>query len=108
MTDIIKDMSTLTTISEKSLHELMKKEEYCIVSAIFENMKNNEVLTELDIGIGKLLVKIENNSIKYKFIPSESLEHAIVNSYKHDKCVLVDKLNKSLVERITNTYKDIL
>ena len=65
MTDIIKDMSTLTTISEKSLHELMKKEEYCIVSAIFENMKNNEVLTELDIGIGKLLVKIENNS-KYR------------------------------------------
>ena len=108
MTDIIKDMSTLTTISEKSLHELMKKEEYCIVSAIFENMKNNEVLTELDIGIGKLLVKIENNSIKYKFIPSESLEHAIVNSYKQDKCVLVDKLNKSLVDRITNTHKDIL
>ena len=108
MTDIIKDMSTLTTISEKSLHELMKKEEYCIVSAIFENMKNNEVLTELDIGIGKLLVKIENNSIKYKFIPSESLEHAIVNSYKQDKCVLVDNLNKSLVDRITNTYKDII
>ena len=108
MNEVIKDISTLTTINEEYLKSLVAKSEWCICSYIEESILKKETITKIDIGIGFLSVLVEDNSIKYKFIPNKELEEAVRNTIIDDKNPLKLKLEKSLVDRITKIYKEYL
>ena len=108
MNDLTKDISILTTIKEDYLDNLIKKSEWCICSYVEETILKKENITKIDIGIGSLSILVEDNSIKYKFIPSEELENSIRTTIINDKNPLKLKLEKVLVDRITNVYKELL
>ena len=69
MTNIINDISTLTTIPVKTWNKLVKKTNYCICDAVLENTLIDEDITAVDLGIGVLYIKradLEGNIIKYR------------------------------------------
>jgi len=108
MNNIVKDISTLTTIKEDYLNSLVAKSEWCICSYVEETILKKENITKVDIGIGSLSILVEDNTIKYKFIPSKELEEAIRTTVIDDKNPLKFKLEKVLVDKITNVYKELL
>lgn len=108
MDNMIEDISKLTTIQKEYLDSLVAKSEWCICSYIENSILNKESITKIDIGIGSLSILVEDNTIKYKFIPSKELESAIRTTVVDDKNPLKFKLEKVLVDKITNIYKELL
>lgn len=108
MTDILKDVSVLSTIPEETLRRLNEKESYCICSAVEESLLSGEQITEVDIGIGTLCIQHVGDSLQYRFVPSKGLEEEVKETYLSGKCCLSDKLDTALVKRITDAYKDII
>lgn len=108
MINIIKDTAIITTIPEKSLKKLVDKVIYCINEAVVEARLTKQSLVELDVGIGTLLIKLEDESIRYKFVPGQKLEESVKNTFINKQNLLEDALDASLVNKLTNIYKDLL
>lgn len=108
MTDIINDVSTLTMIPKDALLKLNDKVIWCICNQVEEDkLKVNDV-SELNIGIGTLLIQNEEDTIRYKFIPSPALEANVTKTITDGSNPLKDKLEKRLIQKILNTYKTII
>ena len=108
MTNLIEDVSVLSTIPEKTVVKFFKKLCYCICEAVEEDRLNNKDISSLDLGIGVLHIKhTKNEEAKYKFIPSKYLRKAVSMTVEEDKNVLEDALNNSLIEKFTEVYKDL-
>lgn len=108
MNNIIEDISKLTTIPQNALDKLVMKANWCIADSFKESIIAKNDLTEIDIGIGKLLISNLTEEIKYKFIPCEDLEKALISVALDKKNILELTLEKKLVGKILNTYKDII
>lgn len=106
--DIIKDTATITTVPEKALRKLAARGIYCINDAIVESLAGGEQITDLDIGIGNLAVGVVDDKVVYKFTPSQELDSAVKDAVLNRRNLLEGALEAALVERLTNTYKDIL
>ena len=100
-----KDLSTLTTISESTLSKLNTKIVWCITDAVCKSVYNRDESATIDLGYGKLTIKFDNNQVRYRFIPSKELEEAISSAIVNERNPLVDALESSLVDKITNVYK---
>ena len=107
MTDLISDISTLTTISQSSLQELIKKANLCIAHAVFESKQEIETDTEINIGLGKLIIRVDNDQIKYKFIPTTNLSDLIIYTINQNISPLTKIVEDNLVDRINDTYKTL-
>lgn len=105
MNNLIDDLSVLTSIPADKLQKLVDKSEYLIVDALAEGSSNNVV--DIDIGIGNLQL-IDSKVLEYRFIPSKSLEKSINKYLETGYNPLQDTLEKTLVTRIINVYKDII
>lgn len=103
----VEDLSILTTIPNNSLNKLFEKMVWVICNSVEESTLNKENITEIKIGIGTLIIGIENNSIKYKFVPNQLLENSLISTVKDGKNPLVVKLEENFANRIINTYKDM-
>lgn len=108
MIDIIKDTAVLTTIPEKSLKKLIDKNIYCISEAVVEARLSDQKLLELDIGLGILYIQMDDESIRYKFVPGQKLEETVKNSFINKQNLLEDALDAALVNRLTSIYKDLI
>lgn len=106
--NILDDICQLTTIPTASMHKLFDKVGFCIANAIYESYLNDQSIIEANLGIGSLIVSIENNQLIYKFIPSAKLEKNIVDSIIYNKNPLDIKLEETFANRILHTYKDML
>lgn len=109
--DITKDVSTLTTIPEKTLDKYNKKIMYCICEAISEQLSdetNDNDIISLDLGYGTLFVKvIDENNLKYHFKPSDFLDKEIKATLSGEESSLVKYLNESLETKFTDVYKNL-
>lgn len=108
MNNLIKDLSTLTTINEGKLENLFKLIADCIGEEFKETIDSEKSIMEYDIAIGKLFICNKENELKYKFIPSENLENILKGVVKGKRNSLELKVEKSLISAIENTYKDLL
>lgn len=108
MVDVIEDVSKLTTIPVKSLNSLNDKVIYCIVDSVKESCLENLETTELYLGIGTLVIKYVDKSLKYKFIPSNKLNEKMNDLFNKKLNSLENVLETSLVDKIVNTYKDLI
>lgn len=108
MPSLIEDLSILTTIPKATLDQLTEKSYSCICHNIYENILDKETVTTVDIGIGIVKIRLEDNDVIYKFIPSKKLEKYIKQTFTNNESPLVKKVEKTLSNRIINTYKDIL
>lgn len=106
--EIIADLSTLTTIPVKTLDKLVTKSVWCIGDAIEETLNKSEEILSADIGIGVIGIQILNNEIKYKFTPSVQLEKCVREAVINGKNTLEYTVEKTLANKIINTYKDLL
>lgn len=108
MINIVEDVSKITTIPKSYLDKLNEKAVWCICDGIQDELIQGNNIIELDIGIGTLLISSEQENIRYKFIPSEYLEKSINETVTYEHSPLQDQLEQSLINKIVNTYKDIL
>ncbi len=104
--DLIKDISNYTTISTKSFNKINNITKDCISHIIYSGALDDIKDYILDIGIGKLVINITSREIKYGFIPDKELETSIIDALD-GKDKLVEKLEKTLAERLLTIYKDI-
>ena len=108
MKKLVNDLSALTTISINALVELQEKIQLIIAHDVYENYISGNPLCEIDVGIGTLYIKYEEEKIKYKFIPSKKLEENVLTTIKSKRSPLITTLETTLKDRIENTYKDLL
>lgn len=106
--NVIQDISTLTTIPERSLDKLASKVCWCICDGVEESILQGKDITVVDLGIGQLCVQVCSNEIQYKFIPSAKLERYMIDTVVNKKNPMIVNLESTFVNRITKVYKDML
>ena len=107
-TDLISDLSLLTSVPYKTLKNLCDKGNECICHSTLENFDNGENETIIDISIGQVSIVVNGNEIHYRFKPSTKLESMLIDTINTHKDPLVSDIEHSLVVRILNTYKDLV
>lgn len=108
MVNMIENLSTLTTIPEKYLTKLFDKIYYVMSDAVVETALLNKEITEIDIGIGTLLISANKSEIKYKFVPNKKLEQTIKSAVINRRNILANTLESNIVDKITDTYKTFI
>ena len=108
MNSLVKDLSTITTIPEATLSALIDKSTNILCHNVLESILKNENHIDLDIGIGTLHIAVEQDSIKYKFIPYKKLERAIIQAVETKESPLVNSLESLLSEKIQKAYKELM
>lgn len=107
MSNLNEKLSILTTIPEKSLSKLTEKSYYVVSDIILEDIMNDKDVSEIDIGIGTIIIQHSGDSIKYKFIPSRNLDITVKSTVINKKNTLEYILEQTLKDKVTNTYKDL-
>jgi hypothetical protein len=107
MTNVIQDVSTLTTIPLSSLQKLVGKGQDCICHSVYESILNNEEVTELDIGIGTLYIQCNSEEARYKFIPSLMLEKQVRETAQTRESPVILNVEEKLKDKIMYVYKDL-
>ncbi len=105
--NLIKDLNILTTIPTASLDKLEDKVIWLICDNLTESIIKKEKVAEIDIAIGKLIIKIDEENIKYKFIPYKKLEENIKSVVVNGKNPLEIVIEENLSTKFINTYKDL-
>ena len=108
MNSLINDISKLTTIPINVLTKLVDKAFYCISDIVDDAIIEHKKIIDIDIGIGTLYLEINSENVRYKFVPNKELETAIKSTVLNKQNLLRDTLEMTLVNRITNTYKELL
>lgn len=103
----IEDLCVLTTIPTTSMNKLFDQLSWCICNGLCENILDNQEYAEINIGVGNLIISIEDNMLQYKFIPNAKLEQSLVEAVVHKKNALSLNVESAFIKRITNTYKDM-
>lgn len=105
--DLLDDISSLTTIQRVSLDRLILQANKCICHDVQEVLVNNSDCACIDIGVGNLFIDVNKDSVRYRFEPSSKLENSIVNTILTGKSPVVDDIEKSLISKINNVYKEL-
>ena len=105
--DLIKDLSTLTTIPIAALNKLVNKSNYCICYDVKENLSNSENTTLIDIGIGTLSIILDDDTVYYKFKPSKELENSLKSTIMTGENPLVNVIDNTTKDKILNVYKEL-
>lgn len=108
MYDVIDDLKNLTTIDKSTLDRLMNLFNADICHCVCENMLNGETITQMNIGFGTLSIKLEDDEIYYKFIPSTQLEKQVITTIKTKSSPLIEKSEAALVNKIKDVYKELI
>lgn len=112
MSNIVEDVSKLTTIPEKTLTQLLDKFIYCIVDAVNESTLQNRDTTDVDVYFGVLTIKHEvidnNHVVKCRFTPSQKLSKQLADLFEKKLNSLNAVLEQSLADKIIHTYKDLV
>lgn len=109
MTELTQDLSLLTTVPKLQLDNLFDKAMCVVCHSVKEQFDELSSEIQVDIGFGTLYIVLEDNAIKYKFIPHIKLERAIRDSIiGEENSLLTEKAETILKERILHTYKDLL
>ena len=106
--ELNKKISTLSTIPEWAIDKFQKYINLVHSHDIVEQIFENKDVFEIDLWEGKLYIKLEDDALKYKFIPSEDFNEIVKTSIIKKKSRLVDSVTDKLKTAITNTYKDII
>lgn len=108
MVNILKDISTVTTIPHATLTKLSDVSELCICHAIEESLLKGGEVTSIFVGIGTLNIKATDGEIKYKFIPSTKFEESVKQTVLTRESPLINKVEEKLKDKVMNVYKELL
>lgn len=102
------DLKTLTNISSDVIDKLVNKILYIICDDVLDTHLNNNTVTDIDTGIGVLSICVDNNQIKYRFIPSTIVESAVKNTIVDLKSPVKERASKTLAYKINEIYEELL
>lgn len=105
--DLLKDAAVLTTLGPQLMGKISETFEYCISDYVGDARQEDSDLLEIDLGFGKLILLLLEDSIRYKFEPTKSLEKKIVAAYNGEESPIYSHLGKRLLKRLETAYKDI-
>ena len=108
MNSVIEKEEILTTIPEKTLRKLVDIQEYIINDMVEDSMTKGETTTEVDVGFGNLIIRFEDGALRFKFIPSAKFEEELIDTIVNKHNRLTHAIEHSLVNKITQTYKDLM
>lgn len=108
MNVLTSDLSMITDIPKLTLDKLLNIAAQSISSTFYDAIKNKESTCSIDIGIGRLYIKADNDTIKYKFIPSKELDNLNMRVITAHENPLVVAVDSSLKDKILNTYRGLL
>lgn len=108
MTDIIDDLSKLTGVSGQLLGKLRDASLCCVVDSVIEARGRNDAAADVDLGIGTLSMRVVDDEVIYKFVPSKGLEGAVRKAVLDDTNELEVRLEHSFSSKMTSLYKDLL
>lgn len=103
-----KNLSLLTTVPENTINKFFNN-----INLIHSNDVLNEILKdkdifELDIIEGKIIIKLEGEKLKYKFIPSDAFNSLIIDTVLNKRCKLVAEISDRLKTSLTSWRKELL
>ena len=104
---LMQDLSAISSIRSSVLSKLVDISEACLCDYLVEAKSSHSSCLEVNIGIGKLVFLLYDNSIEYRFVPSSKFEQHIIKSLSSMKSPLLDTLETNLEDKILSTYKDI-
>lgn len=104
---LLDDISTIYSIRASILNKLIELSELCICDYLVEAKLSDSDLLEINIGIGKILILILEDSLEYQFIPSSKLEQLIYDHIFKLKSPLISKVERGLEEKLISTYKEL-
>lgn len=105
---LIKDLATITTLSEKKLGVLLEKSMVVIANAVYEADITAGNIASVDIGLGILHVKKAGDEIKYKFVPNAMLSDMIERASVAETSPLADVAAETLSGKLLDIYKELL
>ena len=107
MTDLLQDLSLLTGVSYTNLTFFNIHATNAIAHIVMESLLENKDISEIAIGIGILKICNKDNELRYKFIPSETLNNKVISTIKNGGSPVAKRVNEKLGQRINNAYKDL-
>ena len=108
MINLIEDIATLTDVSVTTLKKFLNVSNFVIGHAVHESMCEHKDLTTLDLGVGQLDIKVDENRIYYRFTPSKELEKTLIQTITTNTSPMILKLDNKLQEKIDRAYKELL
>ena len=106
---MLEDLANITTIPIFTLKKLFNNLSLCIIHKVLENYLNKDCDTQVDIGIGKLSIQIISDSVvRYMFVPSYKFEQHLTEAIDSKKSPLIESAEEILVDKIQNTYKELM
>lgn len=104
---LMTDISTIYSIRASILSKLERLAETCICDYLVEAKLCDDDLVEINVGIGKLMILILDDSVEYQFIPSNRLERLISKSIIDLKSPLEQEIEEGIEEKLVYTYKEL-
>ena len=108
MQDLIKDLSVLTATDRRTFDKIVQNAIFCICDYLENAALNNERECSIDIGLGCIKLKIDEDTIRYSFIPSHNLETGIVNTLENQQNLLVSVIDSALINKLNKLYDNLL
>lgn len=102
------DLSTLYNIPENVISKLDDCTASLIGDTVYQNRITNNDISEIDIGYGTLVFRVDVADIKVKFIPSDSLQKDLKNIANGGKPRIVSRVEKTLIAKLNELYKEII
>ena len=102
------DLSKLSNIPEEYIDKVLKTCAPTIGNEVYESLLSSEEIADSDVGLGNIIIKADSKELKLKFVPSKELEMDLktINSGKEPE--LKAKLEKALIAKLIDMYKEIL
>lgn len=105
--NVLEDLPVLTGIPKFNFEKLVKRCNALINHYTYEAFSEGENIVYIDVGIGKLIIQIEEKCVKYSFEPSIALDKSVKSALKSDVTDLVKLIDNTLEKRIQDTYKEL-
>lgn len=103
------NVSALTSLPEDLVKNLSKYMPYIHSHSIAtQALEKGGNIFELETFEGTILVQVEDDTIQYKFIPSESFAQVVRETILTNKSLLVDGVSNKIKRLLEKAYKDVL
>lgn len=106
--NLTEDLSELTTISQKTFERFEKVIIKIIGNAIREGELSGEGITDVVSGIGIISIKHDGDELRFRFTPSQKLRETAVSMIRDGADPIELSLETALVDKLINTYKDLM
>ena len=103
-----KKLSDLTIIPEKDLKKLTSYIDAVHSHDVATQLVDDNTVFELNTFEGSLFITLEDDVLKYKFIPNENFAKIIKATLITKKSLLIERMSEKLKESLVHRRKELL